>query len=119
MVVELKTKLQLQPGQQLKVTVHSNNDKGMICKSTNKKLTTLSVIDHQASLYNPHTNLYAEQAGGVLLHMPLQASQHGMPRVSRVLWPFSSQVLVSASSWLRVDLEPPGLTFQICTYQAF
>jgi hypothetical protein len=34
MVVEMKTKLQLLAGQQLKVTVHSDNDKVMICKAT-------------------------------------------------------------------------------------
>ena len=69
MVVEMKKKLQLQPGQQLKVTVHSDNDKVMICKSTREKLTALGVMDHRASPYNPRTNQYAERAGGVLLHM--------------------------------------------------
>jgi hypothetical protein len=41
----------------------------MICKSTREKLTALSVMDHQASPYNPRTNLYAERAVCVLLDM--------------------------------------------------
>jgi hypothetical protein len=93
MLVEMKTKIKLEPTQQLRITLHSDTDSNLVSKKVRAMLLEHDILGHKASPYHPQTNPYAERAGGVLLHMLRAMLIDG--RLPPKFW----SVLISRCAW--------------------